>query len=139
MYTNIHTYIHTYIYIYICIRLEQIKFCQCTIMHAHKNRVLMSLSCRGANISTETLCQAVYKIQIRTNPQCLTSAVPTFNSLFLKAVPCKLVKYWVPMYKLHTLFWESSLHVFLFSLWQTVPFRTISKISTMPKPKENYT
>ena len=36
---------------------------------AHKNRVLMSSLCTGAKISAKTpLCQAVYKIQIRTNP-----------------------------------------------------------------------
>ena len=48
---------------------------------AHKNRVLMLLSCTGAKISAKTpLCQAVYKIQIRNNPQYFLS--------FLKAIPC---------------------------------------------------
>ena len=52
---------------------------------AHKNCVLMLSSCTGANISAEKpLCQAVYKIQIRTNPQCLMPTITTFNSLFFK-------------------------------------------------------
>ena len=42
------------------------------------------------------------------------------------------------MSKLHAPFWDSSLHVFLFWLWQG-RFRTIGKIFTMPEPKENYT
>ena len=106
---------------------------------AHKNCVLMLLSCTGAKISAKTpLCQAVYKIQIRTNPQCLTLAIATFNSLFFEAIPCTSVQYWVPMSKLHASFWESSLHVFLFWLWQG-HFRTIGKISMMPELKENYT
>ena len=109
---------------------------------AHKNCVIMSPLCTGANISAETLCQAVLKIQIRTNSQCLMSAIATFNSLFFKAIPCKLVQYWVSMSKLHTSFWERSLHVFktfCFSCDRTIRFRMISKISTMPEPKENYT
>ena len=84
------------------------SFYQCTnfrvhkdFCSAHKTRVFMSLTCTGAKISAKTpLCQAVYKIQIRTNPQCLRSAIATFNSLFLKAIPCKSVQYWVPMFKL---------------------------------------
>ena len=61
----------------------------------------MSSTCTGAKILAKTpLCQAVYKIQIRTNPQCLMSAIATFNSLFLKAILCKSVQYWVPMFKL---------------------------------------
>ena len=72
---------------------------------AQKNCVLMSLSCTGAKISAKTpLCQAVHKIQIRTYPQCLMSAIATFNSLFFKAIPCKSVQYWVPMSKLHAPF-----------------------------------
>ena len=39
-------------------------------------------------------------MQIRTNPQCLMSAIATFNTLFFKAIPCKLVQYWVAMPKL---------------------------------------
>ena len=106
---------------------------------AHKNRVLMSSLCTGAKISAKTpLCQAVYKIQIRTNPQCLKSTIATFNSIFFKAIPCKLVRHWVPMSKLQTSFGESSLHVFLFWLWQG-HFRTIRKVSTMLESKENYT
>ena len=106
---------------------------------AHKNRVLMLSSCTGANISIEIpLYEAVCKIKIRTNPQCLMSAIATSNSLFFKAIPCKLVQYWVPMSKLHAPFLQSSLHVFLFWLWQD-RFRTFEKISTMPEPKENYT
>ena len=87
--------------------LEQITFCQCTNFRvhevvystcAHKNSVLISPSCAGAKISAKTpLCQVVYKIQIRTNPQCLISTIDTFNSLFCKAIPCKLVQYLVPM------------------------------------------
>ena len=70
--------------------------------HAHKNCVLMSSSCTGAKISAKTpLRQAVYKMQIRTNPQCLMLVIATFNSLFFKAIPCKSVQYWVPMCKLH--------------------------------------
>ena len=72
---------------------------------AHKNCVLMLSSCTGANISAEKpLCQALYKIQIRTNPQCLMPTITTFNSLFFKAIPCKSVQYWVPMSKLHAPF-----------------------------------
>ena len=72
---------------------------------AHKNCVLISSSCTGANISAERLlCQAVYKIQIRTNPQCLRSAIVTLNLLFVKAIPCKSVQYWVLMPKLHASF-----------------------------------
>ena len=105
---------------------------------AHKNHVLMSSLCTGAKISAKTpLCQAVYKIQIRTNLQCLKSTIATFNSLFFKAIPCKLVRHWVPMSKLQTSFGESSLHVFLFWLWQG-HFRTIRKVSTMLESKENY-
>ena len=48
--------------------------------------------------------QAVYKIQIRTNPQCLMLAIATFNSLFFKAIPGKSVQYWAPMSKLHASF-----------------------------------
>ena len=106
---------------------------------AHKNRVLMLLSCTGANISVEMpLCQAVSKMQIRTNPQCLMWTIATSNSLFFKAIPCKSVQYWVAMSKLHAPLWQSSLHVFLFWLRQD-RFRTVKKISTMPEPKENYT
>ena len=84
------------------------SFYQCTnfrvhkdFCSAHKTRVLMSSTCTGAKISAKTpFCQAVYKIQIRTNPQCLMSAIATFNSLFFKAIPCKSVQYWVPMFKL---------------------------------------
>ena len=55
---------------------------------AQKNSVLMSSLSTGAKISAKTpLCQAVYKIQIRTNPQCLMSVITTFNSLFFKAIP----------------------------------------------------
>ena len=69
--------------------------------HAYKNCVLMSLLCTGAKISAKTpLYQTAYKIQIRTNPQCLMSAITTFNLLFFKAMPCKSVQYWVPMSKL---------------------------------------
>ena len=82
--------------------------------HAHKNHVLMSSSCTGAKISAKTpLRQAVYKMQIRTNPQCLMLVIATFNSLFFKAIPCKSIQYWVPMSKVHASFWESSLHVFV--------------------------
>ena len=85
---------------------------------AQKNCVLMSLLCTGTKISTKTpIYQAVYKIQIRTNPQSFMSAMATFNLLFFKAVPCKSVQYWVPMSKLHWyLFWsliwniEAALH-----------------------------
>ena len=68
------------------------------------------------NAAKTPLCQAVYKIQIRTKPQCLMLATATFNLLFFKAIPFKSVQYWVPMSKLHASFWESSLHasVFLF-------------------------
>ena len=98
--------------------------------HAHKNRVLMSLSFTGAKISTKmSLCQGVYKIQIRTNPQCLISAIATFNLLFFKAITFKSVQYWVPIFRLDASFWESSLHVFFFWLWQGC-FRTIGKISS---------
>ena len=106
---------------------------------AHKNRVLMSSLCTGAKISAKTpLCQAAYKTQIRINPQCLKSTIATVNSLFFKAIPCKLVRHWVPTSKLQTSFGESSLHVFLFWLWQR-HFRTIRKVSTMLESKENYT
>ena len=106
---------------------------------AHKNCVLMSLLCTGAKVSAKMpLCHAVYKIQIRTNSPCLMLAIATLNSLFFKAIPCKLVQYWVPMSKLHASFWASSLHVFLFWLWQG-RFRNISKISTIPELKEYYT
>ena len=95
--------------------------------------------CTGAKISAKMpLCQAVYKLQIRTNPQYLMLDITTFNLLFFKAIPCKSVQYWVPMSKLHASFWESSLHVFLFWLWQS-HFRTVGKISTLLEPKENYT
>ena len=81
---------------------------------AHRNRVLMSLLCTGAKISAKTpLCQAVFKIQIRTNPQCLMSTIATFKLLFFKAIPCKSTQYWVPMSKLHASFLESSFHVFV--------------------------
>ena len=86
---------------------------------AHKNCVLMLSLCTAAKISAKMpLCQAVYKIQIRTNPQCFMSTIAIFNSLFFKAIPCKSVQYWVPMFKLQASFGESSLHVFLFWLWQ---------------------
>ena len=105
---------------------------------AYKNCVLISSLCTGANISAERLlCQTVYKIQIRTNPQCLMSAIVTLNLLFVKAIPCKSVQYWVLMPKLHASFWESSLYMFLFWLQQG-SFRTVSKISAMPELKENY-
>ena len=82
---------------------------------AHKNCVLMPSSCTEAKISAKTpLCQAVYKIQIATNPQCLMSAIATFNSLFLKVTPCKSVQYLVPISKLDPSCWENSLHAFLF-------------------------
>ena len=71
----------------------------------HKNRVLMLLSCTGAKTSVKMpLCQAVYKIQIRNNPQCFMLAIATFNSLFFKAILCKSVQYWVPTSKLHASF-----------------------------------
>ena len=105
----------------------------------HKNRVLKLSSCTGAKISAKMpLCQAVYKIQIRTNPHCLMSAIATFNLLFFKAMPCKLVQYWVTMSELHASFRESSLHVFLFLFWQN-RYRTVSKISMMLESKKNYT
>ena len=54
-------------------------------VHDCANCVLMSLLCTGAKISAKTpLCQAVYKIQITTNPQCLMSAIATVQWLFLK-------------------------------------------------------
>ena len=63
---------------FMCMKMFAVLDC------ANKNRVLMLL-CTGAKISAKTpFCQAVYKIQIRTNPQCLMSAIATFNSLFLK-------------------------------------------------------
>ena len=94
------------------IRVEQITFASAQTFvytemfgvqdHAHKNCVLMFLSCTGAKMSAKMpFCQTVYKIQIRTNPQCLMSAIATFNLLFFKAIPCKSVQYWVPMPKLH--------------------------------------
>ena len=96
---------------------------------AHKNRVLMLSLCTGAKISAKTpLFLVVYKIQIRTNPQCLMSAIATFNSLFFKAIPRKPIQYWVPMSKLHASSWESSLHVFLFWLWQG-HYRAVVKYS----------
>ena len=86
---------------------------------AHKNHVFMLLPCTGAKISAKLpLCQAVNKIQTRTNPQWLMPTTATFHLLSFKAIPCKLIQYWVPMSKLHASIWESSLHVFLFWLWQ---------------------
>ena len=62
--------------------------------YAHKNHALISSSCTGAKISGKMpLFQAVYKKQIRANPQCLMSAIATFNSSFFKAIPCKLVQF----------------------------------------------
>ena len=84
---------------------------QCTIVHT---KIVLMSSCTGAKLSAKTsLCQAVYKIQIRTNPQCLMLAIVTFNLLFFEAIPCKSVQYWVPMSKLHASFWDSSWHVFV--------------------------
>ena len=106
---------------------------------AHKNLVLISSSSTGAKISAKMpFSKAAYKIQIRTNPQCLMTAIATFNSLFFKAITFKLVQYGFLCPRLHTSFWESSLHVFLFWLWQG-RFRTVGKISAMLAPKENYT
>ena len=65
----------------------------------------MSPSCTGSKISARTsLCQAVYKKQMKTNPHCLMLAIATFNSLFFKAIPCKSVQYWVRRSKLHASF-----------------------------------
>ena len=87
----------------------------CTVVHT---KIVYSCRRRALEQQRNPLPGTVYKIQIRTNPQCLMSAVATFNLLLFKAIPCKSVQYWVSMSKLHTLFWESSLHVFLFWLWQ---------------------
>ena len=72
---------------------------QCMIVHT---KIVYSLpSCNGPKISAKTpLCQAVYNIQIRANPQCLMLAIATFNLLFFEEIPCKSVQYWVPMSKL---------------------------------------
>ena len=69
-------------------------------------------------ISKNAPLPAVHKIQIRINSQCVLSVIATLNSLFPKAIPCKLIQYWVPISKLHASFWERTLHVFLFWLWQ---------------------
>ena len=67
---------------------------------AHKNLVLISSSSTGAKISAKMpFCKAAYKIQIRTNPQRLMSAIATFNLLFFKAITFKLVQYRVSMSK----------------------------------------
>ena len=106
--------------------------------HAHKNRVLMSL-CTRAQISAKMpLCQAVYKIQIRTNPLCLMSTIGTFNlSYFLKQyhVSWYNIGFLCPSYMLH---FERASCMFLFWLWQGC-FRTFGKISMMPELKENHT
>ena len=110
-------------------RLEQITFCQCTNFRVHenvcsarsctKNCELMLLLCTEPKIPSKMrLCQALYKMQIRTNPQCLMQAIATVSLLFFKAIPCKSVQYWFPMSKVHASFGESFLHVFLFWLWQ---------------------
>ena len=104
---------------------------------AHKNRVLMSLSCTGAKISAKMpLCQAVYKIQIRTNPQCLMSVIATFNSLYSKQyhVSRSNIGFLCPSYMLR---FERAPCMFLFWLWQD-RFRTVNIMCTIREPKENY-
>ena len=106
--------------------------------HAHKNRVLMSL-CTRAQISAKMpLCQAVYKMQIRTNPLCLMLAIATFNlSYFLKQyhVSWSNIGFLCPSYMLR---FERAPCMFLFWLWQA-HFRTVRIKSTIPELKENYT
>ena len=111
---------------------------QCTIVHTKIVYLCCCCAMEQKYQQKRPFYQAVYKTQIRTNPQCLLSAIATFNLLFFKAIPCKLVWYWVPMSKLHASFWESSLHVFLFWLWQG-HFRTVGIISTILELKGNYT
>ena len=130
-------------------RVEQITFCQCTNFRVHED-VCSAQSCTrklcthvvivhwSRNISKEAPLPGCIQIQIRTNPQCVMSIIATFNSLFFKAILCKSVQYWVPVFKLHASFWESSLHALLFWLWQG-HFRAVSKMSRMPEPTENYT
>ena len=104
---------------------------------AHKNRVLMASSCTGAKISAKTpLCQAVYKIQIRTKPQCLMLPSLHLIHCFLKQyrVSQSNIGFLRPSYMLR---FERALCMFLFWFWQG-RFRTVGIISTIPEPKENY-
>ena len=105
---------------------------------AHKNCVLMLSLCTGAKISAKMpLCQAVYKIQIRTNPQCLMLVIATFNSLYSKQyhVSRSNIGFLCPSYMLR---FERAPCMFLFWLWQA-HFRTVRIKSTIPELKENYT
>ena len=105
---------------------------------AHKNRVLMSLSCSGAKISPKThLCQAIYKIQIRTTLNVLCR--PSWH-----LICCSLKQYHVSQSNIgflcpsYMLCFERAPCMFLCWLWQG-RFRTIGIISTIPEPKENNT
>ena len=109
-------------------RLEQITFCQCTNFCVHED------VCHAWSY-TQKLCTHVVIVHWskyisrnplpgciqntdKNQPSMSMSTIATFNYIFFKAMPYKSVQYWVPMSKLHTLFWESFLHVFLFWLWQ---------------------
>ena len=105
---------------------------------AHKNRVLMPSSCTGAKISAKPpLCQAVHKIQIRTNqPNVLCRPSLHLIRCFLKQyhVSRSNIEFLCPSYMLR---FERALCMFLFWLQQG-RFRTVGIISTIPEPKENY-
>ena len=71
---------------------------QCMISCTQKLCIHVAIMHWSKYVGRNPLPDAVYKIQI-TNPQCLMSAIDTFNLLFFKAIPipsCKSVQYWVP-------------------------------------------
>ena len=116
---------------------------QCMISCTQKLCIHVAIMHWSKYVGRNPLPDAVYKIQI-TNPQCLMSAIDTFNLLFFKAIPipsCKSVQYWVPSPSYIVCFERAPLAC-VFVLVVTglfFCFRTIGKISTMSEPKGNFT